>query len=513
MRALLQMMAGLAFLALLVADQALGQSAQGRWMIGLHGGANLWVSDFDELKIGLGGEADIRYGLSRYFSLGLAGGYEELKTQQSFLREDFPYVYQKVKAVPIAAKLYIHFAPLRSTNWYAYVGAGAMFYTRLADTGTPVPDDAWRTTYMIPLGLGVDAFLSSSTAITVNVGFSNIGDWVDLRENNSIDGFITGKVGLNFYLGTSEIDDDDDDGLLNGQERRFGTSPTNPDTDGDLLTDGDEVKRYRSNPLKTDTDGDGLLDGDEVLKYRTDPARFDSDSDGLADGEEVTRLLTDPAKGDTDGDGLTDGDEVLKIKSDPLRVDTDGDGLSDWDEVRVYQTDPTLGDTDADALTDGEEVKKTKTDPRKPDTDGGGTNDGLEVQRKTNPLDPKDDLVSEPIIFQSGSSVRLEGVTFETGSSRLTRDSERMLEKVFIALVANPTLNVEIAGYTDNTGSLQTNYNLSRARAEAVRSWLVRRGIPATRLTAVGMGPRDPVASNATSEGRARNRRIEFHIK
>jgi outer membrane protein OmpA-like peptidoglycan-associated protein len=513
MQRLLQMMAGLLVLAVPFAGEALSQSAEGRWLIGLRGGGNLWVSDFDQLKVGVGGEAEFRYGIGRYFSLGLAGGYEELKTEQSTLRPDYPHVYQKLKAIPLAVRMYIHFAPLRSTNWYAYIGGGAMFYTRLADTGIPYPDDAWRTTYMIPLGLGVDAFLSSHTAITVNAGFANIGDWVDERESNSIDGFFTAKVGLNFYLGSSEVDDDDDDGLTNGQERKIGTNPSNPDTDGDLLKDGEEVRRYRSNPLKTDTDGDGLLDGDEVLKYRTDPAQFDSDNDGLGDGEEVTRLSTDPLKADTDGDGLTDGEEVLKLKSDPLRVDTDGDGLSDWDEARIYQTNPSLADTDGDGLTDGEEVKKAKTDPRKADTDGGGTKDGPEIQRNTNPLDPRDDLVSEPVIFQSGSSVLLEGVTFETGSSRLTRDSERMLERAFIALVANPSLSVEIAGYTDNTGSVGVNYNLSRARAESVRSWLVRRGIPATRLTAVGMGPRDPVAPNTTAEGRARNRRIEFHIK
>ena len=513
MRTLLQITTGLMLLAVLLADQAWGQSAEGRWMVGFHGGANLWVSDFDLLKVGVGGEADVRYGISRYFSLGLAGGYEELKTEQNEITTDFPHIYQKLRAVPLAVRMYFHFAPLRSTNWYAYVGGGAMFYTRQVDTGIPYPDNAWRTTYMVPVGLGFDAFLSSHTAITVNAGFSNIGDWVDTRDNNSLDGFFTAKVGLNFYLGSSEVDDDDDDGLLNGQERRIGTSPSNPDTDGDLLKDGEEVKRYRSNPLKTDTDGDGLLDGDEVLKYRTDPARFDTDNDGLADGEEITRLSTDPTKADTDGDGLSDGEEVLKIKSDPLRVDSDADGLSDWDEVRIYQTNPSLADTDADGLADGDEIKKTKTDPRKADTDAGGTNDGLEIQRKTNPLDPKDDLVSEPIILRSGASVLLEGVTFETGSARLTRESERMLEKAFIALVANPTLNVEIAGYTDNTGGLDINYSISRQRAETVRNWLVRRGIPASRLSAVGMGPRDPVAPNTTPDGRARNRRIEFHVK
>jgi hypothetical protein len=82
-----------------------------------------------------------------------------------------------------------------------------------------------------------------------------------------------------------------------------------------------------------DTDGDGLSDGEEVEVYGTDPTRADTDGDGLKDGEEVTHYHTDPKRADTDGDGLSDGDEVMVHHTDPTRDDTDGDGVLDGTEV------------------------------------------------------------------------------------------------------------------------------------------------------------------------------------
>ena len=83
---------------------------------------------------------------------------------------------------------------------------------------------------------------------------------LDLRDNTSPDGFISGRAGIVWYPGSSDGDDPDGDGLTNGQERRLGTYPENPDSDGDGLNDGDEVKRYRTNPLRVDSDSDGLSD-------------------------------------------------------------------------------------------------------------------------------------------------------------------------------------------------------------------------------------------------------------
>ncbi len=73
-----------------------------------------------------------------------------------------------------------------------------------------------------------------------------------------------------------------------------------------------------------------------------------------------------------------------------------------------------------------------------------------------------------------------------------------------------PKINLRIEGYTDSTGSDELNQRLSRERAESVRGFLEKQGVAAGRMTAVGYGPKFPVADNATPEGRAKNRRVEI---
>jgi outer membrane protein OmpA-like peptidoglycan-associated protein len=80
-------------------------------------------------------------------------------------------------------------------------------------------------------------------------------------------------------------------------------------------------------------------------------------------------------------------------------------------------------------------------------------------------------------------------------------------------MVANPSVRVEISGHTDNVGSEQANQTLSLKRAQAVRNWLVQKGIASNRMETVGKGENEPVASNDTVEGRAENRRIEFYVQ
>lgn len=81
--------------------------------------------------------------------------------------------------------------------------------------------------------------------------------------------------------------DDDRDGLTNDQELQAGTDVKNPDTDGDELSDADELQKHRTDPKRFDTDADGLTDGEEVSRYRTDPLQKDTDGDGYTDGTEV----------------------------------------------------------------------------------------------------------------------------------------------------------------------------------------------------------------------------------
>ncbi len=93
----------------------------------------------------------------------------------------------------------------------------------------------------------------------------------------------------------------------------------------------------------------------------------------------------------------------------------------------------------------------------------------------------------------------LEGVNFETGKSILLPGSQDVLDQVALSLRANPTVQVEISGFTDNTGSAATNTRLSQARAKAVRDYLTTHGVNPNNVTAKGYGPTNPVAPNKTA--------------
>ena len=247
----------------------------------------------------------------------------------------------------------------------------------------------------------------------------------------------------------------------------------------------------------------------EVPVEKVDLTKIDSDGDGISDYDEINVYKTDPNNPDTDGDGLNDYAEVMQYKTNPLQVDTDGDGLNDYAEVMQHKTDPLKVDTDGDGLTDYEEVTQHKTNPLVNDTDGGSIDDGAEVLAGTNPLDPKDDVMD----LHSGATFSLEGILFETNKSTILNVSIPILEQAYTVLAANPEVKVLIIGHTDSVGSESSNQTLSENRANSVRTWLINRGIAANRLRAVGRGELQPRATNDTPEGRALNRRIEFEIE
>jgi len=101
-------------------------------------------------------------------------------------------------------------------------------------------------------------------------------------------------------------------------------------------------------------------------------------------------------------------------------------------------------------------------------------------------------------------------IEFETGSATLAPEGRAILDQMAAVLVKMSTRTVEIIGHTDNSGNRASNIALSQARADAVKGYLVGKGISPQQLTTDGVGPDQPVASNDTADGRARNRRIEF---
>jgi outer membrane protein OmpA-like peptidoglycan-associated protein/tetratricopeptide (TPR) repeat protein len=111
-----------------------------------------------------------------------------------------------------------------------------------------------------------------------------------------------------------------------------------------------------------------------------------------------------------------------------------------------------------------------------------------------------------------GATVVLENIFFETNKATLKEESFAQLEQVLKFMNSNPTVRMEISGHTDNTGSLKLNTRLSQARAESVVDYLVEHGIGEGRLDAMGYAFSQPIATNDTAEGRAKNRRVEFKI-
>jgi outer membrane protein OmpA-like peptidoglycan-associated protein len=104
-------------------------------------------------------------------------------------------------------------------------------------------------------------------------------------------------------------------------------------------------------------------------------------------------------------------------------------------------------------------------------------------------------------------------VEFRPSSDRLTDDSAALVDQVAALLARYPSARIEIAGHTDSQGTSRNNMTISQRRAEAVRRRLVTGGVEASRLTARGYGEDRPIADNATSQGRLRNRRVELTVQ
>jgi OOP family OmpA-OmpF porin len=231
----------------------------------------------------------------------------------------------------------------------------------------------------------------------------------------------------------------------------------------------------------SDLDGDGVLDQNDRCPYTPKGAEVDANGCPL----------------DSDGDGVLDQDDRCPdtpkgVKVDatgcPVPLDSDGDGVLDQNDrcpdtpkgVKVDATGCPL-DSDGDGVLD--------QDDRCPDT----------------PKGVKVDAAGCPI------TIILEGVNFATNSDQLTPEAKTALDLVAGSLVARSDVRIEIAGYTDNQGSRAYNLRLSQKRAESVRNYLISKGVPAENIEAKSYGPDQPIASNDTPEGRARNRRVEMH--
>src|SRR5438046_2906142 len=297
---------------------------------------------------------------------------------------------------------------------------------------------------------------------TPNTGFAG-GDWA---------GHVVGSLGLSVFTRSDPAPDQDHDGV---PDRRDAC----PDTPVGATVDA------RGCP--TDSDRDGVYDGLDQCP-------------GTPAGAHVNaRGCPAAAAGDAGLDRLdqcprTPAGAVVDQAGCPLDSDKDGvpDGLD-----KCPNTPP------------GAEVDDVGCQRFK-DSDGDGVDDAKDRCPGTAP-GTRVDAAGCPILFTpERTPVILRGVMFETGKSALKPESFTVLDIVAQSLNANPDIRIEIAGYTDNTGSSATNLKLSQARADAVRAYLGSKGVAPSRMVAKGYGAANPIAANTTAAGRAQNRRVEL---
>lgn len=218
----------------------------------------------------------------------------------------------------------------------------------------------------------------------------------------------------------------------------------------------------------------------------------------FAFGREEPTAPTPPVERDGDADGVPDSRDECPNTPAGQRVDARG----------------CPRDSDGDGVTDDQD--QCPNTVRGAPVDARGCELDSDNDRVVNRLDNCPNTRAGARVDVKGCEIRevieLPGVNFETNSDRLLPGTEQILADAAATLVMNQDLVVEVAGHTDSAGSAEYNEGLSERRANTVRDYLVSRGVNPGNLTAKGHGEAEPVADNATAEGRARNRRVELRI-
>ncbi len=392
----------------------------------------------------------------------------------------------------------------RSSSAYLKLGFGRTNYGDCPGTSPPDPIICGGSGALVAgiggrLGVTPTVLIRAEGAFNHNTSKDPTGDEIGLSN-------LGVNLGVSVMLGSRPIPDSDGDGILNNRDRCANT-PSGAqvddvgcpaDSDGDGVANG--IDRCANTAVGAivdavgctrDSDDDNIPDG--IDKCPDSPAGVlvdatgcprDSDADGIADG--LDRCSATPRGATVDALGCP-GDE-----------DADGilDGLDRCPRTSIGATVNSRG------CASGQQGRQPTTPPR-------DTTSPRDTARATPPPAPAAPPTLGPAAPAVGAAMVLEGVSFESGSARLQPGSYVQLDSVAKVLLASPRQRVEIGGHTDNSGTPADNQHLSTLRAEAVRNYLVAKGVPYQQMVARGYGATMPRTPDTTPQGKAANRRVE----
>ncbi|MBJ80654.1 MAG: hypothetical protein CMH60_04980, partial [Myxococcales bacterium] len=319
--------------------------------------------------------------------------------------------------------------------------------------------------------------------------------------------------------------DNDEDGVLDGDDQCQGALE---DMDG--FEDGDGCP-------EEDNDEDGLLDADDKCPDEAEDIDefededgcpdLDHDQDGVLDtedkcleeGEDVDEFEDEDGcpEPDNDADEILDEDDQCPNEAEDLdgfededgcpEADNDEDGILDEEDTCPEEPEDKDGFQDEDGCTDA-------------DNDGDGLADDVDQcpneAEVINNVDDEDGCPDEGESLVELKEAKLDlkhRIFFGVGTAKLKPRSFKVLKQVVSLLKNHKTIaKMRIAGHTDNVGNKRRNRIISRKRANVVKRFLIKHGIAAERLEAVGYGSSKPRASNETGRGRSLNRRVEFVV-
>lgn len=253
--------------------------------------------------------------------------------------------------------------------------------------------------------------------------------------------------------------------------------------------------------LPSDRDDDGIVDAgdkcrDEAETYNSYqdedgcPDNADLDNDGIKNQDDTCPERIENFNGIADDDGCPetddDNDRILS------HLDKCPDAAEDYDKFEDEDGCPDI-DNDRDGVSDALDECPAEPESRNGYRDEDGCPDEL----------PREIAKYAGVV---------PGISFEMGDARIKKSSNATLKEAVRVFRKYPELRISIIGHTDDIGTREENLDLSKRRAEAVKWWLVDRGIMPERIEAVGKGPDEPKLPNTSPQNRELNRRIEFQL-